>query len=170
MFTYPPRDSNSPLLMINIIAVLLHFCFICHANTKSKIYSEHSKGSCQQKTILIVGGDKQVVSMGQLQQLAVAAMNSEESWGHIQMFRFNYRCLPWVQGGAGMAHGPRICLCSLNSLQNQRQGSGLQSLCLLSEIPSVKPETSLADAVAKQCLFKDATARTRMTSKKEVKP
>ena len=69
-----------------------------------------------------------------------------------------------------MAHGPRICLCSLNPLQNQKQGSGLQPLCLLSEIPSVKPETSLVDAVAKQCLFKDATARTRMTSKKEVKP
>ena len=75
--------------------------------------------------------------------------------------RFNYRCLPWVKGGAGMAHGPCICLCSLNPLQNQNQGSGLQPLCLLS---------SLADAVAKQCLFKDATARTRMTSKKEVKP
>lgn len=84
--------------------------------------------------------------------------------------RFNYQCLPWVKGGAVMARGPHICLCSLNPLQNQKQGSGLQPLCLLSEIPSVKPETSLGDAVAIQCLFKDAISRTRMTSKKEVKP
>lgn len=66
MFILPPRDSNNPLLMGNSIDVLLHFRFICHANTKSKIYSGHSKGNSQQKIILIIGGDKQVVSMGQL--------------------------------------------------------------------------------------------------------
>lgn len=61
-----------------------------------------------------------------------------------------------------MAHVPHICLHILDSLQSQKQDSGLQPLCIPSKIPSIKPETSSGDASAQQCLFKDVMDRVGM--------